>query len=132
MENLAARAVFFVRDAERALEFYTGSLGFALDWTHQEGGRAFVVQVSLFGLQLILNQIEPAAGTQDRPGHGRVFIGLDPEQVEPFRGHVAHQRIPTTVVQWGAPTLVIHDQDGNELFFWLPEEERASLVMDGR
>jgi catechol 2,3-dioxygenase-like lactoylglutathione lyase family enzyme len=51
--------VFFVKDAERSLSFYTDALGFALDWNHQEHGRAFVVQVSLFGLQLILNQTEP-------------------------------------------------------------------------
>jgi len=30
-------------------------------------------------------------------------------------------------LQWGAPTLVIRDLDENELFFWLPESERASL-----
>jgi catechol 2,3-dioxygenase-like lactoylglutathione lyase family enzyme len=32
--------VFFVKDAERSLSFYTGALGFALDWTHQEQGRS--------------------------------------------------------------------------------------------
>jgi hypothetical protein len=35
--------------------------------------------------------------------------------------------IETTVLHWGAPTLVIRDTDGNELFIWLPESERASL-----
>ncbi len=42
MQDLSARAGFFVKDAERSLSFYTGALGFALDWTHQEQGRAFV------------------------------------------------------------------------------------------
>jgi catechol 2,3-dioxygenase-like lactoylglutathione lyase family enzyme len=58
MDHLDARSVFFVKDAERSLRFYTDALGFSLDWTHQEQGKAFVFQVSLFGFQLILNQIE--------------------------------------------------------------------------
>ena len=53
MQDLSARTVFFVKDAERSLSFYTGALGFALDWTHQEQGRALVFQVSLFGFQLL-------------------------------------------------------------------------------
>jgi len=75
VQNLYARSVFFVKDAERSLRFYTDALGFTLDWNHQEQGRAFVFQVSLFGFQLILNQTEP--WTENRAGHGRVFIGLD-------------------------------------------------------
>jgi catechol 2,3-dioxygenase-like lactoylglutathione lyase family enzyme len=125
MQNLSTRSVFFVKDAESALNFYTGELGFALDWNHQEQGKTFVFQVSLFGFQLILNQTE--SWTDDRAGHGRVFIGLDEEQVAPFRRHLTEKHIKTTVTHWGAPTLVIRDLDENELFFWLPESERAGL-----
>lgn len=128
MENLSGRTVFFVKDAERALRFYTDSLGFTSDWVHEQAGRPFVFQVSLFGFQLILNQIETEAGTQDRPGHGRVFFGIDDDQLEPFRRYVTDQGIKTAVVYWGAPTLVIRDLDANELFFWLPEQERAALA----
>ncbi len=124
VNNLAARSVFFVKDAERSLSFYTGPLGFALDWNHQEQGKTFVFQVSLVGLQLILNQTE--AWTDKRAGHGRVFIGIDEDQVEPFRRHLVEKRIETTVTHSGAPTLVIRDLDENELFFWLPGE-RAGL-----
>lgn len=38
MENLYARAVFFVENTERALQFYVQQLGFAEDWAHQEEG----------------------------------------------------------------------------------------------
>jgi catechol 2,3-dioxygenase-like lactoylglutathione lyase family enzyme len=125
MLNLAARSVFFVKDAKRSLSFYTGALGFALDWHHQERGKAFVFQVSLFGFQPILKRTEPWA--DNRAGHGRVFIGIDEDQVELFRRHLTEKLIQTTVIHWGAPTLVIRDVDENELFFWLPDSERAGL-----
>jgi catechol 2,3-dioxygenase-like lactoylglutathione lyase family enzyme len=126
MNNLFARSVFFAQDAERSLRFYTETLGFSLEWKYEEQGRVFVFEVSLLGFQLILNQTEPP--TEDRAGHGRVFIGLDDEQVDGFREHIRNKGIKTDVVQWGAPTLVIRDLDGNELFFWLPTSERASLT----
>ena len=125
MDHLDARSVFFVKDAERSLRFYTDTLGFTLDWNHREHGKAFVFQVSLLGFQLILNQIEP--GTEQRAGHGRVFIAVYPEQVEQFRRHVAERRIETTVLHWGNPTLVIRDLDQNEFFIWLPDGELDSF-----
>lgn len=125
MDSLYARTVFFVDDAERSLAFYTKTLGFALDWNHQENGRAFVFQVSLLGFELILNQTWER--TQGRAGHGRVFIGLEDDQFDPLRRHIEANGIETTVVDWGAPTLVIRDVDENELFFWLPQSERARL-----
>jgi len=125
MDNLDARSVFFVRDAERSLRFYTEMLGFSLDWKHEERGRAFVVQVSLQGFPLILNQIEP--GTESRAGHGRVFIAIYTEQMEWFRRHVEEKRIEIAVLHWGNPTLAIRDLDENELFVWLPEGEIASF-----
>ena len=125
VNNFYARSVFFVKDAERSLRFYTETLGFALDWNYQEEGRAYVFQVSLLGFELILNQTEPS--TEDRAGHGRLFIGLEDDQVDALRKHIEEKSIKTTVVQWGNPTLVIRDLDGNELFIWLPESERASL-----
>jgi catechol 2,3-dioxygenase-like lactoylglutathione lyase family enzyme len=47
MDNFYARAVFFVKDAERSLTFYTERLGFSLDWNYQYEGRAWVFQVRL-------------------------------------------------------------------------------------
>jgi catechol 2,3-dioxygenase-like lactoylglutathione lyase family enzyme len=120
-----ARSVFFVKDAERSLKFYTETLGFRLEWNHQEQGRAYVFEVGLLGFQLILNQTEPS--TEDRSGHGRVFIGLEDDQFDVFRKHIEERGIQTTVVRWGAPTLVLRDPDENEMFFGLPPGERASL-----
>jgi catechol 2,3-dioxygenase-like lactoylglutathione lyase family enzyme len=125
MTNLYARSVFFVKDAECSLKFYTETLGFSLDWNYKEAGRAYVFQVNLLGFELILNQTGPA--TEDRAGHGRLFVGLEKDQVDAFRKHIKEKNIKTTVVDWGNPTLVIRDLDENELFFWLPESDRATL-----
>src|SRR5215467_8121220 len=96
MNNLFARSVFFVKDAERSLRFYTEALGFSLEWNHQEQGRAYVFEVSLLGFQLILNQT--GLGTAERAGHGRVFIGLEDDQVAAFRQHIEEKGIQTTVI----------------------------------
>ena len=52
MNNLYARTVFFVDDGERSLAFYTGRLGFNVDWKFDSDGRAWVFQVSLFGFEI--------------------------------------------------------------------------------
>jgi catechol 2,3-dioxygenase-like lactoylglutathione lyase family enzyme len=117
MTAFYARSVFFVADAERSLQFYTEELGFALDWDSKDG----VFQVSLFGFELILNQV--GERTRSRAGHGRVFIGLEDDQGEPLRKHVADRGIQTHRVEWGRPTLVVRDMDENEIFFWLPHDD---------
>ena len=125
MDNFYARSVFFVKDAERSLRYYSETLGFSLEWNHQEQGRAYVFEVGLLGFQLILNQTAPS--TEDRAGHGRVFIGLEDDQYDAFRKHIEGKGIQTTVVRWGAPTLVLRDLDENEMFFGVPRGEWASL-----
>ena len=121
MTDLYARSVFFVADADRSLRYYTERLGFSLDWNSNDG----VFQVSLFGFELILNQVEDR--TRTRAGHGRVFIGLEDDQGEPLRRHVTGNRIETFRAQWGRPTLVIRDVDANELFFWMPHDDFSDL-----
>ncbi len=122
MHDLGARPVFFVQDTPSAMEFYTSALGFNLEWIHEENGRPYVVQVSLFGLQIILNQKE--SPTDERAGHGRIFIGLDDDQSAAILQHVHSKRIAAEYAQWGAPTMAIYDLDRNEIYFWLSDTER--------
>jgi len=110
-----------VADEDRSRRFYTEDLGFTLDWDSHDG----VFQVSLFGFELILNQVEDR--TTSRAGHGRVFIGLEDDQVEQLRKHIADKGIQTLRVEWGRPTLVIKDLDANELFFWLPHDDLSNF-----
>lgn len=126
MSNLYARTVFFVSDAERARRFYTDQLGFALDWDSNDG----VFQVSLLGFELILNQV--GNETQSGAGQGRLFIGLEEEQVGPFRTHLAAKGIRPHRVEWGRPTLVVSDPDGNELLFWLPHDDFSNIELEQR
>ena len=128
MENFYARSVFFVKDAEQSLAFYTQSFGFKLDWNKQYEGRAWVFQVSLFGFELILNQAY--GGTQNRAGHGRVFIGLETDQAMALIQHIRERGIRMMRDEWGRPTLVLCDPDGNELYFWIPDNEWANLPPD--
>ena len=123
MENLYARSVFFVNDVDRAMRYYTEQLGFSLDWDSHDG----VLQVSLFGFELILNQAWEK--TRTHAGHGRVFVGLEDDQGEPLRKHIVDKGIQVKRVEWGRPTLVINDADGNELFFWLPNDDFSNLGM---
>jgi catechol 2,3-dioxygenase-like lactoylglutathione lyase family enzyme len=125
IDNFYGRSVLFVADAERSVAFYRDTLGFALDWSHHDDGRLTVVQVNLRGFDLILNETD--SKTRNRAGRGRVFVGLDDEQSDAFLAHVKEKGIPTTVIQWGEPTIVIRDVDGNELFFWLSETRRRTL-----
>ena len=125
MANFYATTVFFVSDGEAALVFYTQTLGFKLDWNYQYEGRACVFQVSLLGFDLILNQV--FNDTKDRAGHGRVFIGLEDVQATALCDHIRKKMIPISRDDWGKPTLVIKDLDGNELYFWIPESDLARL-----
>jgi catechol 2,3-dioxygenase-like lactoylglutathione lyase family enzyme len=103
MDNFYARTVFFVKDAERSLTFYTERLGFSLDWNYQHEGRAWVFQVDLFGLELILNQV--AGDTRIRAGHGRLFVGLGDTQLDAFLGHIEDKGIEPQSTDGESPRL---------------------------
>jgi catechol 2,3-dioxygenase-like lactoylglutathione lyase family enzyme len=124
VNNLYARAVFFVENTERALRHYVEQLGFSEDWAHNEEGTVYVCQVSLFGFELILNQV--GGDTKTRAGHGRVYIGLEDDQIAPVLEHISAKGIQTERRDWGQPTLVVRDLDGNEIFFWDWPDKRSS------
>src|SRR5574341_1383719 len=105
MNNLYARSVFFVADAERSLRFYTEQLGFSVDWKSPPEGRPWVFQVSLFGFELILNQVDER--TKSRAGHGRLYIGLEDDQIAPVTRHLAATGVQTERIEWGQPTIVV-------------------------
>src|SRR5205085_260390 len=122
MNDLHVRTVYFVSDAELSLAHYMKDLGFTPDWTYEEQSRVHVFQVSLFGLQLILNQCDEQ--TRPRVGQGRIFVGLNEEQLDAVCRHIRKHQIATRVTWWGRATLQLADRDGNDFYFWLPREEQ--------
>jgi catechol 2,3-dioxygenase-like lactoylglutathione lyase family enzyme len=116
MKPWYTRPVFFVNDAELAIDFYQQKLGFALDWNYQEEGRAFVCQVSRPGFELILAQDKSKAGC------GRAFISLDRAQEGALRSEIEERKIEAKDSWWGMPIIQILDPDRNELFFSPPSK----------
>ena len=116
MKGWYTRPVFFVNDAERAIEFYQQKLGFMLDWNYQEQGRAFVCQVSRPGFELIL------AEEKSKAGHSRVFISLDKNQEDALRAQIQERQVEAKDSWWGMTIIQILDPDGNELFFSPPSK----------
>jgi catechol 2,3-dioxygenase-like lactoylglutathione lyase family enzyme len=114
MKNWYSRPVFFVRSPVEAVAFYTEKLGFTLDWSYEEDGRAYVCQVSRYGFELIL------AEDAERAGKGRVFISLDLKQERELRGEIEAGGIETGDSRWGMPIIEILDVDRNELFYSPP------------
>jgi catechol 2,3-dioxygenase-like lactoylglutathione lyase family enzyme len=114
MRDWYVRPVFFVKDAEKSLAFYTETLGFKVDWNHQENGRAYVCQVSRDGFELIFTE------DATRAGHGRVFISLNHAQVKALREEIQERSIEARDATWGMAIIEIKDLDGNELFVSLP------------
>jgi hypothetical protein len=57
-------------------------------------------------------------------------LGLENDQVLSLFRHIRERGIHAIRVEWGRPTLVLRDPDGNELFFWIPDSEWANLPPD--
>lgn len=114
MKNWYSRPVFFVSDAEASKNFYTETLGFSLDWNHEEESCTFVCQVSRDGFELILAQ-DP-----QKAGQGRVFISLNSEQEQALRREITEKGIEARDSHWGMPIIEMVDLDQNELFFSPP------------
>jgi hypothetical protein len=109
-----ARPVLFVADLERCLPFYLDQLGFVKNW-HAGDGTGTVCQVSRSDCEIILCQ---DSGRHDK---ARLFIELTAEGLADFQRELAERSVPTTATWWGYDTTLVHDPDGNELLFPVPD-----------
>ncbi|HKV23839.1 MAG TPA: glyoxalase superfamily protein [Candidatus Acidoferrum sp.] len=107
-----ARAVLFVGDVEKSVEFYVKRLGFQQDWRYEEEGKAFVAQVTREGCELILSSQWP-----EKKGKGLMFISLDGEELKEVRAELEGRGVEVKDGNWGYRLMVVADPDGNELFF---------------
>ena len=117
MSEWFARPVLFVTDIGRSVDFYVNQLGFALSWRYEEEGKAFVTQVERQGCALILSPQWPG-----KVGHGLIFISLEPDVLHALRAELEDRRVDVKDGWWGYKLMVIHDPDGNELYFNYPAD----------
>lgn len=109
-----ARPVFFVADVNRAIHFYVEKLGFEKRW-HEADGAGTVCQVNRGECEIILCQ--DAARTDK----ARLFIELTLDGLTDFRRELLERSVPSKETWWGYDSLQIHDPDGNELLFPVPD-----------
>jgi len=109
-----ARPVLFVADVNRALGFYVDMLGFEKAW-HSDHGAGTVCQVNRSDCEIILCQ--DAA----RIDKARLFVELTADGLAGFRRELAERSVPSKTSWWGYDVIQIHDPDGNELLFPIPE-----------
>jgi catechol 2,3-dioxygenase-like lactoylglutathione lyase family enzyme len=135
MTDWFARPVLHVVDVEASLRFYVDRLGFTSPWRYDEDGRAHVAQVDRQGCALILADSWP-----EKVGKGLIFISLNVEPATPdaaaaaldaLRAELEARGISVKEGSWGYRLLVVHDPDGNQLFFNYPRETASGEVTRG-
>ena len=104
------RPVLFVADVNRAIDFYTGMLGFEKSW-HEGDGAGTVCQVSRGECEIILCE---EATRRDK---SRLFIELTAEGRRALQRELAERSVPHSATWWGYDTIQVDDPDGNELLF---------------
>ena len=135
MTDWFARPVLHVADVEATLRFYVDRLGFTSPWRYDEDGRAHVAQVDRQGCALILADSWP-----EKVGKGLIFISLNVEAATPdaaaaaldaLRAELEARGVSVKEGSWGYRLLVVHDPDGNQLFFNYPKETASGQVTRG-
>ena len=115
MSDWFARPVLFVTDVTRSIDFYVNQLGFVLSWSYDEKGKVFVAQVERSTCALILSSQWP-----DKVGHGLIFISLEPDVLHALRSELESREVDVKDGWWGYKLMIVHDPDGNELYFNYP------------
>lgn len=126
MTDWFARPVLQVKDVEASLRFYIDRLGFTSPWRYDEDDRVHVAQVDRQGCALILADTWP-----EKIGKALIFISLNVEPqtrdaavaaLNALRSELESKGVPVKDGSWGYRLLVVHDPDGNQLFFNYPNE----------
>jgi catechol 2,3-dioxygenase-like lactoylglutathione lyase family enzyme len=118
MSEWFARPVLFVTDVGRSVDFYVNQLGFTRAWCYEEDGKAYVAQVDRQGCELILSSQWPK-----KVGSALMFISLDVDVLHALRAELEGKGVAVKDGEWGYRLMVVHDPDGNQLFFPYPKLE---------
>jgi len=117
MSQWYSRPMVCAANLERALAFYTGTLGFTESWRHMDGDDVLVVQVERQGCELILSAQWP-----QKVGRGMQFVSLDNETFGSLRAELEAKGAPVESGWWGYRCLTVSDPDGNQLYFPDPDD----------
>ena len=117
MADWFARPVLFVADVDRSIDFYVNQLGFTKSWRYEEQGKALVAQVERQGCALIVSSQWP-----NKVGMGLMFISLEVDVLHALRQELEGRGVAVKDGSWGYPLMIVHDLDGNELYFNYPNE----------
>ena len=123
MSEWYARPVLFVADIGRSVDFYVNQLGFTQSWRYEDAGKAFVAQVDRQGCELILSSQWP-----DKVGRALMFISLDLDVLLALRAELEGRGVNVKDGKWGYRLMVVHDLDGNELYFPYPNDTGTQPV----
>ena len=115
MNDWFARPVLFVADVDRSIDFYVNQLGFTMGWRYEEEGKPLVAEVDRQGCALIVSSQWPS-----KVGMGLMFISLDVDVLHALRRELEGRGVDVRDGHWGYPLMVLHDLDGNELYFNYP------------
>ena len=126
MSDWYTRPVLFVGDIGRSVEFYVNQLGFTQGWRYEEQGKALVAEVDRQGCALILS-----SQWSSKVGTGLIFISLDVSVLHALRAELEGKHVNVKDGYWGYPVMIVHDLDGNELYFPYPNEPNAQPAMNG-
>lgn len=121
------RAVLFVADIDRTLDFYINRLGFTKAWHFGNDETSQVAEAGRQGCALIFTTESP-----DKVGKGLIFISLNvdvpgdqiPAEIaalDRLRVELEGKGVKVEEGFWGHRVMIVHDPDGNELYIPYPE-----------
>jgi uncharacterized glyoxalase superfamily protein PhnB len=113
-----SRTIFFVNDAGAAAAFYADTLGFTVNWRHDEAGRTWAAGISRDDCGLLLNSQSP-----DKAGKGAIYLGFGAAEYDATRADLLAKGVALKDGQWGKRLMIVEDPDGNQLWFADPHDQ---------
>jgi catechol 2,3-dioxygenase-like lactoylglutathione lyase family enzyme len=115
------RAVLFVADIDRTLDFYVNRLGFTEAWHFGDEGTPHVAEADRQGCALIFSTESP-----DKAGKGLIFISLNvdmpgdqiPAEIEALdrlRVELEGRGVDVEEGFWGHRVLIVHDLETSSI-----------------
>jgi uncharacterized glyoxalase superfamily protein PhnB len=117
-EGWDSSTIFFVGDAGAAAAFYANTLGFMVNWRHDEAGRTWAAGISRDNCGLLLHSQSP-----DRAGKGAIYLGFGAAQYDALRTDLLAKGVALKDGWWGKRLMIVEDPDGNQLWFADPQDQ---------